>query len=201
MRVLSRIVGFLALFWLIGFFRFVGTIDRQESLETLPDMTTQTAKTGIVAVTGGGGARIEAAVFLLAEGVGERVLISGVAPGTRLADLKTITPDMDPTLYDCCVDLGAKARTTLENAMETHDWAASKEYSTLILVTTDYHMPRAMAELRRRLPDTQLLPWPVPSKAVPEEGWMRSPEAWRILAIEYSKFLVARARLAADSLA
>jgi len=188
-----RIFGFLGIAWLAGFVWFISAIERA----TPPDVTIRQSveRTGIVAVTGGGGTRIEAALDLLAKGKGVRVLVSGVAPGTRLTDLKDITPHLDPGLYDCCVDLGPKARTTLENALETEDWAQEQHFQTLWLVTTDYHMARAKAELQSRLPDAQIIPWPVPSQAVPEKGWMVSPVAWKILAVEYSKYLVARARM------
>lgn len=194
MRTSLRFISFLLVFWLAGFIWFVGAIERKQPSGLSPDLVV--TKTGIVAVTGGGGARIEAALKLLAEGKGSRVLVSGVAPGTRLIDLKDITPHLDPGLYDCCVDLGPKARTTLENALETESWAKQQQFQTLWLVTTDYHMLRAKAELQQRIPEANIIPWPVPSQAVPEHGWMKSPKAWKILAIEYSKYLVARARIA-----
>ena len=59
-------------------------------------------------------------------------------------------------MFDCCVDLGFTAANTLGNARETAEWARAKGYSALILVTADYHMPRARLELRAAMPEADI---------------------------------------------
>ena len=52
----------------------------------------------------------------------------------------------------CCVDLDYSAINTEGNAIETKRWAHRRGIRSLIVVTSNYHMPRAMAELRASFP-------------------------------------------------
>ena len=79
-------------------------------------------------------------------------------------------------LYDCCVDLGFTAADTVGNARETAEWAKAMRYDSLIIVTSDYHMPRAMLELRAVLrPPMVLQTYAVATPALKVRGWWRSP--------------------------
>jgi uncharacterized SAM-binding protein YcdF (DUF218 family) len=94
-------------------------------------------------------------------------------------------------LYDCCVDLGFTAADTVGNARETAQWAKTMRYRSLIIVTTDYHMPRAMLELRAvlRPAGVTLQTYAVPTEALKGRHWWRSPGAGRLMVVEYSKYL------------
>jgi uncharacterized SAM-binding protein YcdF (DUF218 family) len=94
-------------------------------------------------------------------------------------------------LYDCCVDLGFTAADTVGNARETAEWAKAMRFSSLIIVTSDYHMPRAMLEARAvlRPPAIALQTYAVPTQALKTRHWWRSPGAARLLVVEYSKYL------------
>ena len=46
---------------------------------------------------------------------------------------------------------------TRGNAAETAEWARAHQVRSLIVVTSAYHMPRALAELGRDLPDVATL--------------------------------------------
>jgi uncharacterized SAM-binding protein YcdF (DUF218 family) len=145
---------------------------------------------GIVVLTGGDD-RIGAALALLAAHDAPALLVSGTAPGTYLGDL---TPDnaAAATRYAGEITLGHMAETTHENAAEIAAWARARHAHSLIVVTADYHMPRAMLEIRRALPQLRLTPDPVRPPAM-AEPWQFS--TIRLLALEYSKFLVVRAGL------
>jgi len=54
------------------------------------------------------------------------------------------------------------------------------------VVTAGYHMPRALLELRRTLPDAVLLPHPVATAPLRAAAGSR---AWRLLAGEYLKLV------------
>lgn len=149
---------------------------------------------GIVVLTGGETRLIEGA-RLLREGHGDRLLISGVNRHTGRQDLLRLS-GLAETQFNCCVDIGYTALNTVGNADETRLWAEAMNYDTLIVVTSSYHMPRSLAELGQRLPNTQLIAHPVQPPGFREGAWWLRPRTARILASEYLKFLPAAARYA-----
>lgn len=175
----------LALVWAVGLFLFIGAIPVAAAEDVAP-------ADGVVVYTGGG-ARIAAGLALMQKGAGRRLLISGVNPEIGRNEIIELWPDAAAT-FDCCVDLGDQARTTEGNAEEVSDWAAANGFRRLILVTSDYHMPRALIETRARLSDVEIIPYAAPSAFLDENGRPASNEAWRALAFEYSKFLAARVK-------
>jgi uncharacterized SAM-binding protein YcdF (DUF218 family) len=154
---------------------------------------------GIVALTGGA-SRIADAVELLASGRGRRLLITGVGPSTNSAELMRLAPDHE-RWFGCCVDLDYTAANTVGNAVETRRWARERGFRSLLVVTSAYHMPRAMLEISYRLPDVTLIPFPVVSGQVRAEPWWRHPGTAKLLVFEYLKFLVASARIRLHPLA
>ena len=147
---------------------------------------------GIVVLTGGT-ARIDGALALLAEGRAERLLISGVNPAVgRDAIAEMVPAELRPAL-DCCVDLD-HARDTIENATSTGEWTTRQGFSSLIVVTSDYHMPRSMAELADAMPGVRLIAFPVSSPDLDLRRWWRDSEAFNLLVREYGKYLAAEAR-------
>lgn len=146
---------------------------------------------GIVVLTGAGSnERLAAAIGLLEDGYGQRVLVSGVNREATREDIRNVSRAVR-RLYDCCVDLGFTAADTVGNARETAEWAKAMRYSSLIVVTTDYHMPRAMLELRAVFHGSgvRLETYAVPTPALKSSRWWRSPRAARLMVVEYSKYL------------
>ncbi|MEL6363772.1 MAG: YdcF family protein [Pseudomonadota bacterium] len=146
---------------------------------------------GVAALTGGGGVRIERAMQLFAAGAGERMLISGVHPDTPLSDLRALW-DGAENRFQCCVDRGEIARTTRGNAAEIAEWARANGYDRIIIVTSDFHVPRSVLELRLAAPELDIVAVATPSAAT---GPGRSLKGWRMLASEYAKLQVRRASL------
>jgi uncharacterized SAM-binding protein YcdF (DUF218 family) len=147
---------------------------------------------GIVVLTGGS-SRIVDAMQLLSAGRGKRLLITGVHHGTTSAAISRLIPDYRP-LVACCVDLDYSAVNTEGNAIETKRWAQRRGIRSLIVVTSNYHMPRAMAELARQLPDVALIEFPVVSDKVRTDRWW-TPITARLLLSEYLKYIVVQVRL------
>src|SRR5690606_4465421 len=142
---------------------------------------------GIVALTGGPW-RIGDAVELLAAGYGRRLLITGVHPDIRVRQIARLIP-AHRRLFDCCVDPDYSALNTVGNAIETRRWVEARGFRKLIVVTSRIHMPRAMAELSSRLPDTVLVPFPVaPDRA--DTMWWYQRSTIRLLITEYLKYIV-----------
>jgi uncharacterized SAM-binding protein YcdF (DUF218 family) len=141
---------------------------------------------GIVALTGGA-ERVEAALRLLEANRGRRLLVSGIGGGTDLPTLARHA-GLDPVPLADRVTLGRSATSTRGNAMETAAWVSSNNVRSLVVVTAYYHMPRALTELRRALPDIRLFPYPV---LTPSQGNTAHPVATRLLLEEYNKYLLA----------
>ncbi|HWA01034.1 MAG TPA: YdcF family protein [Caulobacterales bacterium] len=147
----------------------------------------------IVALTGGSLQRLQTGVRLLKEGKGERLLISGV--NRDVADHELFSRiDVDDHLAECCVDLGRSAEDTLGNASETADWARKRHYTSLILVTDDYHMPRARTELALAMPDARIYPYPIRTRWTDPALWRSDLSAAGRLGGEYVKYLMIRTR-------
>ncbi len=105
----------------------------------------------------GGSSRVADALELLANGFGKRLLISGVHPTNGAANISRTLPDSQ-RLLDCCVDLDRSAVNTRSNAVETKRWVHERGFKSLIVVTSNYHMPRAIVEMSHEMPDIEADP-------------------------------------------
>jgi uncharacterized SAM-binding protein YcdF (DUF218 family) len=193
MKTLSILV-LTATIWLVGLLTFADRVSRSTPAPE-PDRAG-----GIVALTGAGSnERIGAAVTLLEAGKARRMLVSGVNREASREDIRTVSKAVR-RLYDCCVDLGFTAADTIGNARETADWARAMRYNSLIIVTADYHMPRAMLEIRSALPKAELQAYPVPTLAFNAQRWWRTQRGLRLMIVEYSKYLAILGRETVRSL-
>jgi uncharacterized SAM-binding protein YcdF (DUF218 family) len=177
---------------IIGFIVFANGVDRERIEPAHP-------ADGITVLTGGV-SRIDEAIKLLSQGKAKRVLITGVNRGTTLEQLKELSSQGDQ-YFACCVDVDKEARNTIDNATETAQWVTLNQYSSIIVVTSNYHLPRALAELERALPGVALIPYPVVDNNVHVERWWHYPGTTRLLLSEYLKYLPALGRLWATNLA
>ena len=186
MRLLV-VVGIVALIWLVGLFAFA---HRVRELTPAEDPA---PADDIVALTGPSAERVNAAIRLLEQGKGQRVLISGVNREVRRQELRALTPG-STKLFNCCVDLGFEAEDTVGNAQEIAARADAKGYDSLIVVTSDYHMPRALTEIRAASPELALTPYAVETPSLDDSGWWRAAVTARRMTLEYMKYLAALGR-------
>jgi uncharacterized SAM-binding protein YcdF (DUF218 family) len=180
------LIAFLAAAIAAGFIGFANSLAREERpLEIEAE--------SVVALTGGSDRVFEAA-GLLARRQARRLLITGVNPTTHEAALERILP-ISRELFNCCVDLGYQAQDTAGNARETREWMQRLGLKgPLIVVTSNYHMPRALLELGAALPSVELHPYPVVSEHVRVEDYLDDRQVLRLLLREYFKYLRALAR-------
>jgi uncharacterized SAM-binding protein YcdF (DUF218 family) len=173
-----------------GFFWFVLRIPGEEvQLDRKAD--------GIVVLTGAA-ARIPDAIELLADERGKRLLITGVYRATSSREIARITP-LYSKYFACCIDLDRSALNTFGNALQARRWAREHNFNSLIIVTSNWHMPRAMAELEHQLPDVTLIAYPVISEKLKDDPWLSNLATARLLLAEYLKYLLALARMHFDS--
>ena len=170
---------------------FIASLDRYERE---PGARTD----AIVALTGGA-ERIGDAIDLLAKGYGRRLLITGVNEKTSRDEIARLNPGQR-RFFECCVDLDYRARNTIGNAIETRRWMQGHRFRSLIVVTSNYHMPRTLAELDHALPEARKVPYAVVPTSFDPETWWQSPTAAKLLVTEYVKFVLVwvRTRVEAD---
>lgn len=183
------IVGAITVAAVCGCVGFGWFLSQVHSVETKPSQNAD----GIVVLTGGS-SRVSDAMDLLAQGYGRRLLISGVHPTNGFNNIQRSLPDSQ-RLLACCVDLDRSAVNTRSNATETRRWAIGQGFQSLIVVTSNYHMPRAILELSSSMPDIKLIPFPVIGDRWREEPWWTSGATLRLLLSEYAKFLFAEMRV------
>jgi uncharacterized SAM-binding protein YcdF (DUF218 family) len=193
----ARWIGFLTMFIGVagtillaaGFIWFAVTIPND-------DISKDRKAEGIVVLTGAA-SRIPDAIELLAAERGTRLLITGVHRTTSAREIARLTP-LYSKFFNCCIDLDKSALNTFGNALETKRWAREHNFNSLIVVTSNWHMPRAMAELAHQLPDVTLIAYPVISEKVKSEPWWSNLDTARFLAAEYLKYLFALTRMRLD---
>lgn len=191
LRLLFDGMILLLVMLIIGFIVFANSIAREPREPAY-------AADGIVVLTGGV-SRIDEATKLLAKRKAKRMLITGVGRETTMDELKTLTTEGEQ-YFNCCVDIDKEARNTIDNATETAEWVALHRYGSIIIVTSNYHMPRALAELARVLPGVTLIPYAVVDNNVHVEHWWTYPGTTKLLLSEYLKYLPALGRLGATNL-
>ena len=193
----ARVVGFLtiavgaagAVLLGAGFCWFYLNIPSEE-------VTLDRKADGIVVLTGAA-TRIPDAIELLAVERGKRLLISGVHRDTRAREIARLTP-LYSKYFSCCIDLDRSALNTFGNALETKRWAREHNFNSLIVVTSNWHMQRSIAELKHQLPDVTLIAFPVISPRVKDEPWWSNIDTARLLFAEYLKYLLALTRMHLD---
>ncbi len=167
--MIKRATAFFLLAWILGFIWFA---------LFLPQPSAPSRTDAIVVLTGGPG-RIDRGLALIESKMADRMLISGVDRDVKPAELAA-EYRRSPALFACCIALGFEAVDTRSNGLEVARWVKRRNYSSIRLITTDWHMRRARGELRRAIgPDVQIISDAVASK----------PNI-KTLLIEYHKYIV-----------
>ena len=171
--MIARLLAFLAILYALGFALFAVTL-------ATPAAADAPRTDAIIAITGGKG-RIEHGAWLLAEGKGKRLLIAGADPSVRKEDLVRRIGGKKK-LFDCCVDLGSESVDTRSNAEEARRWLERRKFKSARLVTSDWHMRRALYDFHRQMDDDFTI--------IPDA--VRTEPAFMTLFTEYNKYLLRR---------
>ena len=109
---------------------------------------------GIVVLTGDQ-FRIAKGIELLKRNPSKKLLISGVNKNINPVDIMKEFPS-SINFFQCCIDIGKDAKNTFENIIETFEWMKSNEFTSIIIVTSDYHLPRVKLEINRFIDNQQI---------------------------------------------
>jgi len=180
-KTLFFLVGFFVTLWAGGLYHFASS---------LPDrVVDEKSKTDAIVVLTGGSGRLDAGVSLLANKMAAKMFVSGVYKGVEVSTLLKLS-QQNPKDLSCCIGIGY-AENTIDNALETFDWAKDNRIKSIRLVTSSYHMPRAMLEFENTLEDVSIISNPVFSEAVKQKKWWIWPGTTDLIVSEYNKFILA----------
>ena len=113
------------------------------------DYTTIKSIDSIVVLTGDK-FRISKGMEILSNGIGEKLLLSGVNKNIKLTNIINEFPKYK-NFFDCCVEIENISSNTFENSRETFLWLEKNKYNSVLIVSSDYHMPRAKLEFEKFL--------------------------------------------------
>ncbi len=139
--MILRIVAALVLIYAFGFLAFA---------VTLPAPAAKAETDAVVVLTGGAG-RIARGLEVVEDGMAKEMFVSGVDPEVKPGEFADQF-EVPSRLMNCCVTLGQLAVDTRSNAGEVAQWLQDKEFTSVRLVTTDWHMARAYSEMASTLP-------------------------------------------------
>lgn len=172
--IFFRTILLILVVWILGFVYFFIEVSQIKNSKNHAD--------AVVVLTGARG-RIDAGLELLYEKSADKLFISGVGQKAALKDLSKFLhhfPGEEMLKLEHSIYLGHCASTTEENAIETAEWIKNNNISSIILVTSNYHMPRSLYLLKKAMPKITIFPY-ISSNDI----------NLRMIFFEYNKYLLA----------
>ena len=170
----------------------------QKFVLTLPNDDTKISVPidGLVVATGGQ-LRIQKGVELLAGGKADRMLISGVGKGITKELLKEnlAISNRQASFFDCCVEIEFTATDTNGNAEATFEWMQKHELDDILLVSANYHLPRAELIFKQYLPENSVYFQAVNPPDLQLSAWYSNWQTTRLLLKEYLKYIYVKSGL------
>ncbi len=168
---------FLLILWIGGYVLFIANTLNISALDT-------NNKTQAIIVLTGGNNRIQTGLKLWQDNISDNLFITGVHPSVKKSDIISMWNGNEP-LPKCCLTLGHKATTTRENAVETKAWIEKQNINDIKLVTSNYHITRALLEFKHIMPEVNITTNSVTEKTSP----LKNYNFWKISFLEYHKFM------------
>ena len=94
--------------------------------------------------------RISEGLKILNSKIGHKLLISGVNREISIEEIKKEFPKYNQ-LFKCCIELESISKNTFENIREIFYWKKKNNIKNILLITSDYHLPRVELEVNRLL--------------------------------------------------
>jgi len=176
--------------WIKDLYQFSQIIRSSEALSPLDN---DSSDVDLVVVLTGGQGRFKAGLELLKRFPDAALLVSGAETYVTLDDVLRANDVMDLSENERSrIWLGKFSRNTVENAIEVREVAEKIEAKKILLVTSSYHVRRALELLKRELAKSPLKNpkiyyHPVESPNFPKTGWWRRFIGWKLFFSEYFK--------------
>lgn len=168
--MIRRLIALVLVVWALGFVGFAAALPQPH----------EEGRTDAIVVPTGSGGRIERGLDMLEARSARQMLVTGVHPSVKPGEF-TAEYGVSARTMECCVTLGFSALDTRGNARETAQWMEARGFTSLRLVTADWHMRRAALELASQLPDSTVI----------VRDAVRSEVSLWTLFLEYHKFVAA----------
>ena len=134
--------------------------------------------------------------FEKSENIDFKILISGTGKGFTKMNLTTkLNSNFNLKFLECCIELESISKNTYSNASETYKWTQKHNINKFILITSNYHMQRALLEFKNKMPNLTIFTYPITPKNHNIKNWLHSSETFSLIFIEYSKLLIASLRI------
>jgi uncharacterized SAM-binding protein YcdF (DUF218 family) len=193
-------VFFLVIFIIIFIYFCTGLVKYKEQVQSLKEYSIKKAA-NVVILTGGSN-RIKEGLKLIKsfsklELLNIDILISGTGKGFTKSNVNKLLSKNDQLnmFVKCCLELDSQSQNTRSNAIETLKWVNKNSIKQLILVTSNYHMPRAFLEFKNKMPDLKIIKHPITPEKHNINNWIYSYETFSLILLEYCKFLIAHSRI------
>ena len=98
----------------------------------------------VIVLTGGKGERIIEGYNQLENSNQKKLFISGVDDTFNSEVVLVNILNFDREIVECCIEVGYLSKNTYENALETRYWALEKKVNSILLITSNLHMQRAL---------------------------------------------------------
>lgn len=167
----------MIILWLTGYTLFLNSIHQSNN-------TYDHKADAIIVLTGGASHRIQAGLSLWEQNRSDKLFITGVNAQVSKQAIKDMH-QKDTALPECCITLDHNATTTIENAIQTQKWLSDQKPSSIILVTSTYHMPRAYLEFESKLRNIDIIPYYVHTDLYEKTD----KRFWLLTLNEYHKYI------------
>ena len=121
--------------------------------------TSETKIDSIVVLTGDR-FRINEGIKILSNKIGSKLLLSGVNKSIGIDSIKKEFSKYD-SLFTCCIEIENISSNTFENLRETFLWLKKNKYNSVLIVTSDYHVPRVKLESEKFIKKNDIYYHPV----------------------------------------
>ena len=189
-RLLVTLSLLLVFLWGVSFANFLRLIP----IQTPSDIV----KSDAIIVLTGGSRRLEVGITLLENDKAALLFVSGVNEKVTRSDILNLLDvgiilESDK-LFSCCITLGYTAEDTRGNAEESLRWVRENSLSSIILVTSNYHMQRAYLEFKSQNPNLKITQYPVSNGEFRLTSWLTHSKKFVLLFLEFHKLILTNLR-------